>query len=203
LPIARFYADAAAGALPGFCLVEPDSFNASEENPQNIVAGEQFVAEVVSAVMKSPNWPSTLLIWTYDEHGGYYDHVPPPPALAPDNIPPNVPVGTSAYNGFHQYGFRVPCAVVSPWARRSYVSHDVMDHSSICSLVEAKWNLPAMTYRDANAHNMLDMLDLAHPAFLTPPPLAPPLIDTDPHALACDTTGPGTIPPPGSVTKRP
>jgi phospholipase C len=141
--------------------------------------------------------------WTYDEHGGYYDHVPPPPALAPDGIPPDVPAGQSAYDGFRRYGFRVPCAVVSPWARPDYVSHRVFDHTSICALVEAKWNLPALTYRDANARNMLDLLDLRRPAFLRPPRLAPPLLDTDPAALACSTTGPGTIPPPGSISPAP
>ena len=111
-----------------------------------------------------------------------------------------VTAGEPAYNGFAQYGFRVPCAVVSPWARPRYVSHQVMDHSSICALVEAKWNLPAMTYRDANAHNMLDLLDLRRPQFLNPPELAQPLVATDPGALACSVSGPGTIPPPGSIT---
>ena len=60
-----------------------------------------------------------------------------------------------------------------------------------------------MTYRDANARNMLDLLDLRSPAFLRPPRLAPPLLDTDPAALACSTTGPGTIPPPGSISPPP
>ena len=129
--------------------------------------------------------------------------MPPPPALAPDDIPPDVPAGESAYNGFAQYGFRVPCAVISPWARPRYVSHRTFDHTSICALVEAKWNLPAMTYRDANANPMLDMLDLRRPAFLAPPPLAQPLLDTDPGALACNVSGPGTIPPPGSVSPPP
>jgi phospholipase C len=202
LPVAQFFTDAAAGTLPGFCLVEPNFGTQSEENPQNIAAGEQFAASVVNAVIAGPGWPKTLLIWVYDEHGGYYDHVPPPRAIAPDNIPPAVPAGESAYNGFHQYGFRVPCAVVSPWARANYVSHQIFDHGSICALVEAKWNLPALTYRDANANNMLDMLDLSHPAFLVPPALAKPLVDTDPHALACNTKGPGTIPPPWSVRPR-
>jgi phospholipase C len=150
--------------------------------------------------MNGPEWASTLLIWTYDEHGGYYDHVPPPPAIPPDDIPPAAPAGQSAYEGFARYGFRVPCAVVSPWARPNYVSHQVFDHTSICALVEAKWNLPAMTMRDANAANMLDMLDLSHPAFLTPPPLASPLLHTHPGALSCNITGPGKIPPSGSVT---
>jgi len=200
VPIADFFSDAAAGTLPGFCLVEPNYGTQSEENPQNIASGEQFAAQVINAVMTAPGWEGTLLVWTYDEHGGYYDHVPPPPALAPDNIPPAVPTGEQAYNGFAQYGFRVPCAVISAWARPDYISHRIFDHTSICALVEAKWNLPAMTYRDANANNMLDMVDLRRPAFLSPPTLASPLVDTDPAALACNISGPGTIPPPGSVS---
>jgi phospholipase C len=200
VPVADFFTDAAAGTLPGFSLVEPNYDTQSEEDPQDIVLGEQFAAQVIDAVMTGPGWADTLLVWTYDEHGGYYDHVPPPPALAPDDIPPDVPAGESAYTGFDQYGFRVPCAVISPWARPEYVSHRVFDHTSICALAEAKWNLPAMTYRDANAGNMLDMLDLRRPAFLAPPRLAQPLAATDPGSLSCLTTGPGTIPPPGSIS---
>ena len=94
--------------------------------------------------------------------------MPPPRAIAPDNIPPDTPPGVPAYNGFAQYGFRVPCAVISPWARPSYVSHQIYDHTSICALVEAKWNLPAMTNRDANANAMLDMLDLPGSGYLRP-----------------------------------
>ena len=203
LPVDDFFYDAKKGRLPGFTLLEPNYNTQSEEDPQNIVVGEQFAARVIDALMAGPGWPNTLLIWNYDEHGGYYDHVPPPPALAPDDIAPKVPKGESKYNGFAQYGFRVPCAVISPWARPDYVSHRVMDHTSICALAEAKWNLPAMTYRDANAWPMLDMLDLRKPHFLHPPRLAKPLLDTDPAALACNTSGPGTIPPPGSVSPPP
>jgi phospholipase C len=203
VPIADFFADAAAGTLPGLCLVEPNYSVQSEEDPQNIVQGEAFAASVINAVMTGPGWSRTLLIWTYDEHGGYFDHVPPPAAIPPDDIPPEVPAGESAYNGFAQYGFRVPMAIVSPWARPGYVSHRVNDHTSICALVEAKWNLPAMTYRDANAGNLLDLLDLRFPAFLRPPRLAQPLLATDPASLACSVTGPGTIPPPGSVSPPP
>ena len=85
-----------------------------------------------------------------------------PAAIAPDNIPPATGSGP-AYTGFKQYGFRVPCAVVSPYARRDYVSHTVFDHTSILALLETKWNMPALTLRDANAHNMLDLLDLGSP----------------------------------------
>jgi phospholipase C len=195
-----FFADAAAGTLPGYGLVEPNYLFESEEDPQNIALGERFIAKVVDAVMTGPGWPHTLLIWTFDEGGGYYDHVVPPAAIAPDDIPPDVGSGP-AYSGFRQYGFRVPCAVVSPWARPNYVSHEVFDHTSICALVEAKWNLAAMTRRDANANNMLDMLDLSGtPTFAEPPALAKPLVDTDPGALLCSITGPGTIPPPGTIS---
>lgn len=200
VPIGQFFTDAAAGTLPGFSLVEPDYGTQSEENPQNIASGEAFAASVVNAVINGPAWPKTLLIWAYDEHGGYYDHVPPPPAIPPDSIAPQVPDGQSAYDGFGRYGFRVPCVVVSPWARPHHVSHTVYDHTSILKLAETKWNLPALTYRDANAAPLLDLLDLHHPAFAEPPPLARPLLDTDPGALACNVTGPGTIPPPGSVS---
>jgi phospholipase C len=200
VPVADFFTDAAAGALPQYCLVEPNYETQSEEDPQNIVAGEAFAASVIDAVMSGPGWHKTLLLWTYDEHGGYYDHVPPPAAFAPDDIPPAVPSGESTYDGFSRYGFRVPFAVVSPWARVNYVSHRVFDHTSILKLVETKWNLPALTYRDANASAMLDMLDLRFPAFARPPRLAKPLQQTDPSSLACNVSGPGTIPPPGSVT---
>jgi phospholipase C len=77
---------------------------------------------------------------------------------------------------------------------------DVYDHTSILKLVETKWNLPALTYRDANAAPMLDLLDLRRPSFATPPKLAQPLAVTDPSALTCSVNGPGTIPPAGSVT---
>jgi phospholipase C len=201
--IKEFFTDAAAGTLPDVSLVEPNYDTQSEEDPQNIVVGEQFAASVINAVMSGPGWANTVLIWTYDEHGGYYDHVPPPRALAPDDIPPDVKAissTTKPYDGFHRYGFRVPMAVISPYSRPRHVSHRVMDHTSMSALIEAKWNLPAMTYRDANAWPMLDMLDFRRPHFLTPPQLAKPLLDTDPSALACSTTGPGVIPPPGSVT---
>jgi len=65
--------------------------------------------------MNGPGWENTLLIWTFDEHGGYYDHVVPPAAIPPDSIPPATGSGP-AYTGFAQYGFRVPCALVSPYA---------------------------------------------------------------------------------------
>ncbi len=202
--IERFYADAKAGTLPFFSLVDPP-FNAdgSEENPQDIRIGEAFVAKVVRAVLESPAWPRTLLIWCYDEHGGYYDHVVPPRAIAPDSIPPAIHVPPDIPGGYDQYGFRVPAVIVSPYSRRHYVSHVVHDHTSILKLVETKWNLPALTYRDANADNLLDALDLdaRRPPFLEPPVLPAPGLSATGGASACTAGRPGgPIPPAWAVT---
>ncbi len=198
--IDQFFADAAAGTLPAVSLVDPNFGMSSEENPQDVQFGDQFLSQVVNAVMASPQWPGTLLVWTYDEGGGYYDHVPPPNAVRPDAVPPRL-APTDHPGRFGRYGFRVPSGVVSPFARPDYVSSVVHDHTSILKLVETKWNLPAFTHRDAHADDLLDCVDLTGPpAFLTPPKLAAPI---DPSSDdSCLSTGPGTIPPPGSVTRR-
>jgi phospholipase C len=172
--IDRFFAHAAAGKLPAFTFLDPDYNTTSEENPQDVLVGERFVAKVVKALMHSPAWESTAFFITYDEHGGYYDHVPPPRAIKPDSIAP-IPVPGQpplTPGAFDRYGFRVPTVVVSPWARRNYVSNVVQDHTSITAFIEHKWNLPAMTFRDANAHPMTDYFDFTEPAFAEPPKLA-------------------------------
>jgi phospholipase C len=84
--ISQFWTDVSTGTLPSFSIVDPDFTSCSEENPQDIQAGEGFAAKVINAVMSGPAWPKTLLIWVYDEHGGYYDHVPPPSAPAPVHL---------------------------------------------------------------------------------------------------------------------
>jgi phospholipase C len=198
-PYSQFLTDAAAGNLPSFSFIDPNYSTQSQENPQNIVVGEAFLRSAVEAVLNSPKWQQTILIINYDEHGGYYDHVPPPVALAPDDIQPVVPSGESTYDGFKRYGFRVPCIVVSPYAKQNYVSHMVYDHTSVLAFVERKFNLPAMTLRDANANDMTDFLDLSAMAAGKPTfPELPSLVasgDTG-KTLACSTSGPGTVPPP-------
>lgn len=199
-PIGRFFADAAAGTLPAFSLVDPNFDVTSEENPQDVQRGEQFAARVIDAVMKGPGWPHTVLFWNYDEHGGYFDHVPPPPAIAPDDIPPDIQVPPDLPGGYDRYGFRVPAVIVSPFARRRYVSHRIHDHTSILKFVETKWNLGALTYRDANADDLLDSLDLhgRRPPFIEPPVLPPPALDRG--APLCTPGDPGgPIPPPDAV----
>ncbi|HZU61190.1 MAG TPA: alkaline phosphatase family protein, partial [Solirubrobacteraceae bacterium] len=197
-PVSQFFSDARAGKLPQFSLLDPNYSTTSEENPQNITLGEGFLGRVIHALRDSPAWRKTLLIVTYDEHGGYYDHVPPPRALAPDSFGPRVNPGEKTYDGFARYGFRVPAMVIGPYAKRNHVSHLVYDHTSILAFLERKWNLPAMTKRDANANDLLDFLDLKamkarQPTF----PELPPLTGSGDNAQrrACTETGPGRIPP--------
>jgi phospholipase C len=168
-----FLAAAAAGRLPAFSFLDPNYGTTSQEDPQDIQVGEQYIAQVVHALTTSPNWKNTALFITYDEGGGYYDHVPPPKAIRPDSIAPVLPPYDQYPGAFDRYGFRVPLIVVSPWAKRNYVSRVVQDHTSITAFIERKWNLPAMTFRDANAAPMTDYFDFGRkPSFLTPPRLA-------------------------------
>jgi phospholipase C len=199
--IDQYFTDAAAGTLPDVSYVDP-AFEGgeSEENNADIQQGEAFVSRVVRAAMEGPAWPETLLVWTYDEHGGYYDHVRPPAAVVPDDVPPGIEGAPFTIpGGYDRYGFRVPAVIVSPYARPSYVSHALHDLTSILKLIETKWNLPAITFRDANASNLLDTLDLeGTPHFLEPPVLPAPGLESMPSN--CTPGDPGEIPPPDALS---
>jgi phospholipase C len=114
---------------------------------------------VVDAVLQSPQWPKTVLIFLYDEHGGFYDSIPPPKACEPDAFRPK---GDDARR-FDHLGFRTPFVVVSPFAKRGYVSHEVIDHTSVTRFIELRFGLKALTARDANAWPLLDLFDWAKP----------------------------------------
>jgi phospholipase C len=163
------------GQLPQVAFIDPifvgTSNTENDEHPTaNIQVGEQFVQQVVNAVMTSPQWPSSALFLTYDEHGGFYDHVKPPAACEPDDIPPLLASG-DVQAAFDRYGFRVPFVAVSPFSKAGYVSHKVYDHTSILRFIETRFDLPALTRRDANARPMLELFDFENPPFLTPPSL--------------------------------
>jgi phospholipase C len=194
--IEKFFQDARDGNLPAVSIVDPDLQAGSEENPQDIQVGEGFAAAVVNAVMDGKGWEHTLLVWLYDEHGGYFDHVPPPSAVLPDSIQPRSFLKTGKFvrwflqrigdwkklqaidtgtSGFDRYGFRVPAVVVSPYTKPQHVAHERYDHTSVLKLIEWKWNLPPLTARDRDAANPIDeMVDFANPHFLQRPTLASP-----------------------------
>ena len=175
--IAQYYTDAAQGQLPQVAFIDPvfggaRDVQSDEHPPANVQAGQKFVADVVNALFQSPNWPSSALFLTYDEHGGYYDHVPPPEAVPPDALPP-----AGASGAFDRYGIRVPFAAVSPFAKQHFVSHTVYDHTSILKFIETRFGLPPLGKRDAAANPMLGLFDFGNPPFVTPPELPEAVID--------------------------
>jgi phospholipase C len=201
-PIAKFFHDCQAGTLPAVSFVDPGlgvlsslasaadsvplvkgllsglgaNFQGSaetEEDPQSMYYGEAWAHKVIEAVLQSPKWARTLLIYTYDEHGGYYDHVPPPPAIPPDDIAPRLQAGDPP-GGYDSYGPRVPAIVVSPYSKPGGVTDVEHDHTSVLATIEAKWNLPALTDRDANAATVMDFLDLTNASLATPPAIQAP-----------------------------
>ncbi|OOP64955.1 phosphoesterase [Arthrobacter sp. SRS-W-1-2016] len=166
-----FQADAAAGKLPAYAFLEPSwSSTGNSEHPNyNVALGEQFLLDAYRAVHDGPAWDSTLLIVTYDEHGGCYDHVAPPwGATPPDNTP-----GEFGFD-FTRFGVRVPTVLISPLIPGGTVFRAPgpvpLDHTSILATVEHRWNLPPLTHRDAAAPDVGGALSLAVPR--TDDPLA-------------------------------
>jgi len=200
--IAQYYKDAAAGKLPQVAFVESDPFGnvnheSDEHPPANVQVGEKFTHDVIQALVKSPNWSSSAMFLTYDEHGGYYDHVAPPPAPKPDSIPPMLKAGDTPA-AFDRYGIRVPAMVISPYARKHYVSHTVYDHTSILRFIEKRFGLPNLTNRDKAANPMLGMFDFTKVSNPKPKLLAAPV---DPAGTsACIAAHPSSVTPsPGNL----
>ncbi|MET7900621.1 alkaline phosphatase family protein [Streptomyces sp. NPDC005355] len=167
-PYGEFVTDCASGNLPEVSFVDPkfldeDSGTSADDHPHaDIRAGQYFLSQVYKAVTTSPAWERTLLVINYDEWGGFFDHVPP--TTAPD-----------AHPDWGLRGFRVPCMVISPRARRGHVAHGVYDHASVLKAIQWRWNLPALTPRDSAANNLAEVLDFTNPPNLTAPqwPVAP------------------------------
>lgn len=163
-PIGNFFTDAAAGALPNVSYVDPElstDFSNSYHPPGDIRNAEAFLASIYKAVTTGPQWKSSLLIITFDEWGGFYDHVPP-------TLAPLSQIERDAGNTDGLRGFRVPTLLVSPFVKRQNVSSKVYDHASILRLIESRWNLQPLALRDASANNLMDELDLTMPIVSAP-----------------------------------
>ena len=163
--INEFYKDASDGNLPSYSFLEPQFSNPGQNDqhpPSDIRAGEQLIADVYNAVVNSPNWEETLLVITYDEHGGCYDHVAPPGhATPPDKT------GAPGQYGFtfNRFGVRVPTVLISPYIQAGTVcrpaGYTPFDHTSILATVRNCFNLDApLTARDAAAPDLSCVLTL-------------------------------------------
>jgi phospholipase C len=181
-PIEQFYEDAAAGNLPQVAFIDPDLslspdiYTRNDEHPPAVAqVGQLFTAKITDALLRSPNWPRSAMFFTYDEHGGTYDHVTPPEACIPDDYEPTLEPGDPD-KPLDRYGVRVPFIVVSPFAKKHHVAHETYDHTSILRFVQARFVMPAFTARDANALAPWDMFDFDNPAHLEPPVVTLPLL---------------------------
>ena len=162
---AGFQAAAAAGTLPPYTFLEPGwgpSGNSQHPN-YDVALGEQLIHDVYEALRTGPGWPGTLLVITYDEHGGCYDHAPPPWGA----VPPDASTGEFGF-GFDRFGVRVPTVLVSPLIApgtvfRAPAGGTPLDHTSLLKTVEQRWNLAALTARDAAAPGVGDVLTLTTP----------------------------------------
>jgi len=153
-PYAQFLDDAAAGTLPAVSFVDPrflveELGTCNSDHPHcDVRAGDAFLAEAFHAVASGPDWAGTIFIVVYDEGGGFFDHVPPPRAAAPNNVDPDL-VGGKAL-----LGFRIPAVIASPWSKgdpaHPRVNSTVFDHTSVLKLIEWRWHLRPLTTRDAS-----------------------------------------------------
>src|SRR5205085_7299026 len=112
-----------------------------DEHPKNnIQLGATNSANIINALLKSSAWSTSAMIFSYDEGGGLYDHVPPFPEPPPDGIAPILRPGYVC-GGFNESGFRIPLVVLSPWVRPHFVSHVNRDHTAILKFIETRFNL--------------------------------------------------------------
>jgi phospholipase C len=159
--IAEFFADCEAGTLPQVSVVEP-AFGANDDHPpHHPMLGQQFLSAVFHAVARSPHWNNCLIVITYDEQGGFFDHVPPP--VFPD---------LHADQGLGQAGFRVPTIIAGPYVKQGFVDSTVREHSSLVRHIRSMFGIDPLTPRDEAAADLSAALDLERLA--ANDPLPPP-----------------------------
>jgi phospholipase C len=182
-PISQYFTDLQNGTLPQVVEIEPASDAGDDEHgsdsdafPSDVQTGEAYAATIIDGLMSSSSWTSSVLMMTYDEYGGLYDHVPPQPTVSPDGIAPLdlltndvCTKGSGPTCDFTYTGYRVPLVVISPFAKKNYVSHTVADYTAFLKFIETRFNLPPLTKRDAAQMDMTEFFNFANPPWLIPP----------------------------------
>lgn len=141
VPLAQYFIDAKNGELPAVSFITPSGL--SEHPPGDLTLGHYFAADLLEALMLSDHWESSAFMLTWDEWGGFADHVPPPQVDADG------------------YGLRVPGLIVSPFAKRGYIDHTLYDHTSVLATIEDWWDLEPLASRDANANTFAAAFDFS------------------------------------------
>jgi phospholipase C len=179
----QYTADLQNDTLPQVAIIEPASAagldehgSDSDQYPINVQLGANYVSSLINQLMQSSSWKDSAFILTFDEFGGFYDHVAPKPAVNPDGINPQdlmtndiCTQGTGPTCNFTYTGYRVPVIVVSPYAKKHYVSHTVMDYTAILKFIETRFQLAPLTKRDAAQQSMNGFFNFNAPPWMTPP----------------------------------
>jgi phospholipase C len=182
-PISQYFLDLQNGTLPQVAEIAPASDAGLDEHGSvtdrvgtNVQKGARYTSTLINALMGSSSWSSSVFILTFDESGGMYDHVPPQPAVSPDGIAPvDIPPNSVCYTvkgptcNFVFTGYRIPLIVVSPFAKKNYVSHTVADSTAILKFIETRFNLPPLTKRDAAQMDMAEFFNFNSPPWMSPP----------------------------------
>ena len=144
-----FLGDAAAGKLPPVVYIDP-AFGMNDDHPPgHPINGQELISTVYTALARSPQWKNCMMVVTYDEHGGFYDHVSPPKT-----------VDALAAQGFDQLGFRVPTLVAGPYVKQGYVSSKVYEHCSALRHLELAFDLEPLNQRTMAANDLSDFIDM-------------------------------------------
>lgn len=147
---------------PSYNVLSDYKCSTSQHPLDDVTRGEALIGATYKVIRSSPHWEHSMLIVTWDEHGGFYDHVAPPAAVAPGDSHPGSDHNQYGFT-FEQYGVRVPAVVASPWIPRNVVDHRVYDHASILATVEKIFAMPPLTQRDAAANSLTELVLLDSP----------------------------------------
>lgn len=197
VPVSQYFTDVQNGTLPQVSFI--DELPGSDEHPGATLSvdihsgndnqvGAQYASKIINALMQSSSWADSVFILTFDEAGGAYDHVQPMTTVSPDGIAPtDLTAAEKQYiqppGDFTRTGYRVPMIVISPFAKKNYVSHNQADSTAILKFIETRFGLPNLTARDKAQIDMTEFFDFANKPWAVPP--TPP---AQPANLSCDYT---------------
>jgi len=207
VPISQFYVDLTNHTLPSVAFVQAGLGSGRDEHPggqqqpneggNDIQLGAAYVEQIITQFMQSSSWNDSIFILGFDEGGSFYDHVPPASAKKPDKFnpidltPEDMVIKPQAT--FDHTGFRIPVIVISPFTKKSYVSHTPVDSTAILKLIETRFGLDSLTKRDAAQADITEFFDFDNPPWMTPP--KPP---DQPIEGKCNPTN---LPSPASITQ--
>lgn len=191
VPMSDYFTDLQNGTLPQVAFIDRDSINGVDEHPgTDIQEGAAYIKKLVDALMASSAWKDSIFFLSYDEGGGFFDHVPPAQTVSPDGILPILGTGdtctatTGPSCDFVYTGFRLPNIIISPFSKPGYVDHTTIDLTAILRLIELRFNLKALTARDAAQPDISKLFF----DFTNKPNLKPPTPPSQPTGGPCYIT---------------